>query len=74
MKKVYKVFIQILYFLVGIIIIIGFYFFMERFISEPWPGIVSAALALLINYTLGHYLLHRLWGVGNGSFFRYFRK
>lgn len=74
MRKIYKVFIQIIYFVVGIMIVIGCYYFMDRFIPKPWPGIVSAAVVLLINETLGRQLLFHLWGIDRGSILDFFKK
>ncbi len=74
MKKSYKVLIQIAYYAVCIMIVIGCYFFLGRFIPQPWPGIVSASAAFLMNETLGRQLLCRLWGIDPGSTLDFFRK
>lgn len=75
MRKISKVVIQILYFAVGIILVVGCYFYMMNwFIPKPWPGIVSASAALLINETLGRFLLRRLWEIDRGSVLDFFRK
>lgn len=74
MRKSCKVFIQIIYFVVGTMIVVGCYFFMDWFIPKPWPGIASVSAALLINETLGRYLLRRLWGIDRGSVLDFFKK
>lgn len=74
MRKTCKVFIQIIYLAAGIMLVVGCYFFMDWFIPRPWPGIASAAAALLINETLGRQLLRRLWGIDRGGVLDFFKK
>ncbi len=69
MKKIYKIFIQVIYFLIGAAIVVGCYFLAADFITKPWPGILCALAALLINETLGRYLLWKLWGISRSSIF-----
>lgn len=74
MKKSLKVFIMTAYFAVGITIVAAPYLWLDGFISKPWQGILSATAALLINETLGRYLLRRLWGIDWGGIFGIFKK
>lgn len=54
MKKIYKIFIQVIYFLIGAAIVVGCYFLAADFIPKPWPGILCA---------LAPCLLMKRWGV-----------
>mgnify|MGYP006987436935 CR=1 FL=1 len=74
MKKIYKILIQIIYFIIGAAVVVGCYFLAEGLIPKPWPGILCALAALLINETLGRYLLWKLWGISRSGIFDYRRK
>ena len=74
MKKIYKILIQIIYFIIGAAVVAGCYFLAAGFIPKPWPGILCALTALILNETLGRYLLWKLWGISRSGIFGSRRK
>lgn len=74
MRNIHKAFVQIIYLVLGVVVVMGSYILAERFIPKPWPGILSASVALLMNETIGRCILRKLWGISIGSIFDSQRK